>query len=136
MVGRRAGSLDEVRARLERWRERHGGPGTRIPEELWSEAARVAVVAGIGATARALRLNEGRLAKRMVCAERSSSASEEPARSVFVELDPSGVCSSGRTLLVLEREGGERLRIEVTGATTVDVIALMRTFWSRESCSN
>jgi hypothetical protein len=56
--------LDGARQRLERWRKEHGGTGRAIPEELWDEAARVAREEGIAETARALRLDRYRLARR------------------------------------------------------------------------
>ena len=49
-----------VQRRVEAWRRRGGGGrGSRIPEELWNEA-----VAGVHATARALRFNYERLKER------------------------------------------------------------------------
>jgi hypothetical protein len=45
-------------------------PGIPVPEALWAEAVEAARVAGVDATARALRLNRSRLAARMTIASR------------------------------------------------------------------
>jgi len=126
--------LAEVRVRLERWRRRHGGPGMRIPEELWTEAARVAQVEGIGTTARTLRLRREGLSKRIEGAHRDEGEGASPG-SAFVQLDMRDLCSPGRAVVELEGEG-ERVRVEMTGAPTVDVIALAQAFWNRRRCSN
>lgn len=52
---KRGGSLEETREALERWRRAHGGRGKPIPAAFWTDAASVARVHGVGATARALR---------------------------------------------------------------------------------
>jgi hypothetical protein len=53
--------LAQTGERLARWREQHGGRGIPVPEALWAEAVEAArVVAGVDATARALRLNRER----------------------------------------------------------------------------
>jgi hypothetical protein len=84
--------LGRTRRRLERWRERYGGPGQAIPQEFWDEAVAVARVEGVDATARALRLDRGRLERRMAS---SGSGSDERgiARGGFVELDARGLCA-------------------------------------------
>ena len=50
---------------VERWRERNGGSGSRVPEEIWQDAVRVAKTEGLHATARATRLACERLKGRM-----------------------------------------------------------------------
>lgn len=130
---RESGSRELVaaRQRIEYWRKRHGGRGSRIPEELWSEAVGLARVAGLYATARALRLNYERLKARA-----TRVAGREPVagrqESAFVELGMGQLCGS-RTVVELLGPGGERMRIDVTGASTLDVVGLSQTFWSRQS---
>jgi len=121
--------LAAVRQRVERWREDHGGRGSRIPEDLWDEAAGLARVAGLWATARALRLNYDRLKSRVVVkAGKGRVAGRQ--ESGFVDLGMGQLCG-GQTVLEMMGRGGERMRIEVTGVSTVDVVGLTRTFWSR-----
>jgi hypothetical protein len=49
--------LTRLSEAVAKWRAERGGRGKRIPEELWSEAARVARTDGVWLTAKATRLN-------------------------------------------------------------------------------
>jgi hypothetical protein len=122
--------LGRTRRRLERWRRRYGGRGRPIPEALWDEAVVIARVEGVAATARALRLDRGRLERRMGS---SSSALDAMSRASdgFVELDARGLCAAGQTVVRLEGRDGERLQIEWSSAGALDVAALIRAFGSR-----
>jgi hypothetical protein len=53
--------LGSLRVRLDRWRRQHGGPGKRIPEWVWQEAAAIAAAEGVWETAGELRLARSRL---------------------------------------------------------------------------
>ena len=53
--------LETTRDALTNGRRQHDGPGRRIPERFWNEARELARLHGVGETARALRLNPGRL---------------------------------------------------------------------------
>jgi len=121
--------LVAVRQRVERWRRKDGGRGSRIPEELWNEAASAARGHGVYATARALRLNYDRLKARAVEGEGRSS---KGAASAFVELRMEGVGAAGA---VIELVGGrgDQMRIHLSGARTTDLVGLAQAFWSRQS---
>ena len=61
----RSRELVALSARVAQWRkESGGGRGSRIPEALWEEAVRVARIAGLYPTARALRFSYDRLKER------------------------------------------------------------------------
>lgn len=47
----------ELAQRVAKWREREGGRGSRIPDELWADAVRVSRTAGVWATSKALHFN-------------------------------------------------------------------------------
>lgn len=113
--------LSRVFERIQRWRERHGGRGKRIPEELWATAAEVARTEGVEATARLLRLREDRLAE--LVAELEGKASASPA---FIELGP--LPPSGKTAVELVNQRGDRMRVEVAGASSLDIASLTRAF--------
>ncbi len=115
--------LVTVRKQVEVWRKEHGGPGSRMPKELWGEAARVARVEGVSATSRALRVDYGRLKGRVAVAEGHSE------RQTFVELGQFG--GGGRTVIEFERGDGARIRVETGGG--VDLEGLTRAFWSWQS---
>jgi hypothetical protein len=62
--------------------------------------------------------------------EPERGAGAERATDGFVEIEASGL-SLTRTVLRFESADGERLQVEVSGRSSVDVIALAHAFWSR-----
>ena len=128
--------LDTTREALASWRRSHGGRGRPIPAALWSDAADVARANGVAETARALRLDPGKLAKLA-----EGGAESVPRRVVepagFVELGGLrlGEPREPRTVLELVGREGDRVRVEVVGDTggAVELVALARAFWSRSS---
>lgn len=117
--------------RLETWRRRHGGPGRPIPEQFWDEAVALARVVGVGAAARALRLDQQRLARRTGGSEGSCRRDSE-APDGFVEVDTSQLRGSAHTVLRLERPDGCRVELELhAGSPALDIADLAATFWDR-----
>ncbi|MEY4514880.1 MAG: hypothetical protein RLZZ450_7002 [Pseudomonadota bacterium] len=98
---------------------------------------------GVAQTARALGVDRRRL-ERLAAAEPSPAASAlrvapppsvAPAPSVdFVQLDTEAFCRRGHAVVQLESADGERVRVELSGASAVDIVALSRAFWSRGRC--
>ncbi len=132
--------LLKARRRLSEWRAHHGGRGRPIPSEFWDEAADVARVEGIAETARALQLDPKRLSRLVgqVLTPSGLGAVGSLARTGFVEFDArtlSASESNGKVVLRFEGREGERLHIEVSGASMVEVSALARALWSRPCCS-
>jgi len=78
-------ALSRAKRKIEQWRERRR-PRTRIPEELWREAAQLACARGINRTARTLRLDYYALKKRAAAAARSGERVPQ-----FVEILPGGL---------------------------------------------
>lgn len=127
--------LRALRERVEQWRQQRGRRGERIPEELWNAAVEAARVEGVHATCRALRFNAYSLQARMP-PEPSEGPSERSETGAFVELAMGPLGSGGKTIIELEGPGGGRMRIDVTGTSTVDIVGLAQAFWSRASCSS
>jgi hypothetical protein len=125
-AGGASSGLGRVRRSIEHWRHHHGGPGRPIPAGLWDEAVAVARIEGVDATARALRLDRGRLALRVARAAESLTH-DEAASGEFVEIDARGLCA-GQTVVRMVGRDGERLELT---AGVVDVIDLARAFWAR-----
>lgn len=136
--GARRNVLRGAQRRLVAWRARHGGRGRAIPAEFWSEAVVLARAEGVERTARELGLDRRRLA-RLVESESAEptrvTVVESPAQVEFVELDAEMVCARGQTIVELEGRDGERVRVEMSGASAADVLAMARAFWSRTCCS-
>ncbi len=118
-----------LRREFERWRRKHGGRGSRIPEPLWSQAVDVARTEGVYGTARALRLNYERLKERVGNLSQAPNGSAEAA---FVEV-PMGSIGGSRMLVELVGRGGEQMRIHLAGTSTAELVGLAQAFWSRQS---
>jgi hypothetical protein len=126
--------LERVRRRLEQWRRQHGGAGRSIPESLWAQAAGVARVEGVVATARRLRLDRRRLERRLAEAPASLPGvwRSAGAQSDFVEVVPARLSLPARTVVRFESPDGKRLHVESSEpAAPVDVVALAEAFFAR-----
>ena len=122
--------LMAVQRRVEAWRRRGGGRGSRIPEELWNEAVEVAQVAGLHATARALHFNYERLKER---AGQSAGKQSGNNASQFVEFQLPQLNGVANLVVDLLGREGEQVRIELSGLSGMDVVALAQTLSKRPS---
>ena len=126
MAGRIARSLtiEEVRGRFEHWRRNRQGKDA-IPNELWSAAIALARKNGVNRTAAELRLDGGKLKRRMAAPESRPRKAAPPA---FVEFVASG--ADGAPEYTIELEGGHgKLRMHSKGATARDLAELGRALW-------
>lgn len=123
--------LSRARRSLEQWRREFGGPGRPIPAKLWEQAAAIARVEGVDATARALRLDRQRLACRVGVAAESPSQDPAPSCGEFVEIDARGLLGAEPTVVRLVGRDGERLEIALRSTSALDVVTLARAFWDR-----
>lgn len=115
-------SLEEVRGRLESFREER--TGRRIPEELWDAAARLCEHHSVNRVSKALGLNYMDLRKRVKVAEPKPRTAPSPG---FLELDLKDL-SGAKCLVEMEATDGAKLRIE--GAA--DLLEIVRLFWGRD----
>ena len=138
--------LEGVRRRFERWRETREAH-TRIPDSLWSAAARAAGRYGLSKTAHALRVSYYALKKQLAaktaadrrvagkCIGRGIAAAEggreAEGASPFVELPPFASAGGCECLLEWEDAGGAKMRVRLRGVGTPDLAALGRSFWDR-----
>lgn len=132
---RKQGQLESVRSRLACWREAHGGRGRPIPVELWRAAADVAGAEGVEATARALGVDRGRLARHVEQSCGRPVVRTGPCASTkaaFVEMDAGRVFSRGEVVVRLTGRDGEQLEIAFAGgASSVEVASLASALWRR-----
>lgn len=126
--------LSTLRERVEQWRECRT-KRTRIPEDLWTAAVMVARVEGVYATSRATRFNYYSLKDRLALAEteprHGCGETIEPA--TFVELVGGQLVGGGKTVVEIVGRRGGRMRIDVSGASPVDVVGLAQAFWGHEA---
>ena len=117
-----------VHGRFARWRKSHTGR-LPIPESLWRAAVEVAGEHGVFRTAKALRLEYGKL-KRLTTeshagGQRTVRLSAPPG---FVELLTPGTGGGTECLIELEGPRG-KMRIQWKGGTTPDLAGLSRVLW-------
>jgi hypothetical protein len=121
-----SGTIEGVRRRLNAWRR--GRSRGRIPEVLWKAVIDLARTKGVNPVAEALRVDEGRLERRL---EASRSRTPERTGSVspaFVEIDlPNG--TSEECVIELQDEAGARLTVRVPRADPEHVAIVARALW-------
>ena len=119
--------LETARRRVARWREARTHRGVPMPAPLWAAAVALARQHGLYTTARTLRVDYGSLKKRRDAA----GAARVPAPT-FVELAAPRPTDLGACVIELEAPQGGRMRIEVTGATLADLVALTQVAWRHD----
>ena len=145
-------NMRKVYRRFQRWRSAHTGR-LPIPEPLWAAAAELAREHGVFPTAKALRLEYGKLKQQVEAAgpvgkgpvakapvalrqaqggERSRTVvprrARSPAPPAFVELIAPRPGSFPVGVVELEGPRG-RMRIELKGVATAELVALSRALW-------
>jgi hypothetical protein len=116
--------------RFTEWRRTHE-LGTRIPDSLWKLATNLASTHGVSRTACALKLDYYSL-KRRVEEKSSTVLTSSSAASNFIELPASTLAGSGECVIEFESPDGAKMRIQLKGAATSDLVALSRSFWNDE----
>jgi hypothetical protein len=123
-------AVKEAQQRFDEWRSSQ--PGRRpIPESLWTLATELSRQHGVFRTAQALRLDSGKLNKRVraTAAQSVSMPRQRPTpKSTFVELITPGVSQGCECVVEVEGPRG-RMRVEWKGSTTPDLAGLSRMLW-------
>jgi len=131
MIARQQATLSPVLSRARRqfdqWRSRHR-KHTRLPQELWRQAAALASEHGLNKTAGALGLKYYSLKKQLdeMTAEQAIRAKSEPN---FIELMP-GVMRPGTIECTIEWTdgGGPTVRMHIKGLGLSDLVSLAGVF--------
>jgi len=121
--------MQGVYRRFERWRGLHQAR-VPIPEALWTAATELARQHGVFRTAKALRLEYGKL-KRLVGGEPSKKRMRAPGARFLELVSPSGIAfGAGVSECLIELEGPRgKMRIQWKGATAPDLAGLSRVLW-------
>jgi hypothetical protein len=140
-------NVQKVSLRFERWRSAHTGR-LPIPERLWAAAVDLARVHGVFHTAKALRLEYGKLKRLVKSADGVAEGREGKGRVAkaprarrrgtrsaaapeFMELVTSP--AAGLSECLIELEGGRgKMRIQWKGTTAPDLGGLSRAFWESQ----
>ena len=134
--------MQKLYRRFERWRNAHTGR-LPIPERLWAAAAELAREHGIFPTAKALHLEYGKLKERAEAPGREKKVVRK-ARSVIPRQAPPTAAPTFMELItprsgslpsaVVELEGPRgRMKIELKGVATAELVALSRALWDGEA---
>jgi hypothetical protein len=118
-------SLSRLEQRFAAWREKRVA-GQRIPESLWGSAVELAIQHGVSRTASLLKLDYYSLKKRAEDASTSSTS------STFVELPPVPPSMTSECVIEWEDVAGARMRVQLTGQSPPDLLALSRSFWNAD----
>jgi len=121
--------LEDVRQRIARWRETRTHRGAPMPAALWAAAVSFAQRQGVAETARALRVDYGTLKTRLAAAAGADPLAPGPAFVEFAVARPTGL---GVCVIAIDGPRGRRLRIEVSGLTVADLVAVTQG-WSGEA---
>lgn len=120
-------ALSAVRRQFDQWRSRHR-KHTRLPKELWRQAAALAREHGLNKTARALGLDYYSLKKHL---EEMTTEELIPAKaeSDFIEL-LGGAMTAGSIECTIEWSdgGGSTLRMHIKGAGLSELASLAGVF--------
>jgi len=123
--------LAALQQRVDEWRRKNGGGrGSRIPEEMWKDAVAAARTVGLYPTCRALRFNYEKL--KRLAASKTSLPRKRATEFVTLQL-PSQQPSGLKAVIDLAGQDGEQVRIDVSGGSAMDIVALAQAFWRRRS---
>ena len=121
--------LEAVRRRFERWRQSHK-PRSRMPDSLWTMAAKMAGVYGLHHTARALRVEYYSLKRRVAAVP---GRHEPDPATAFVELPPAVPVGPCDCTVEWEDAAGAKMRVHLKATPPPDLTALSRSFWNPTS---
>ena len=123
--------LDELRARIDAWRETRE-KRSPMPAELWSDATVLGRELGAYRVMRALSVNYGSLKRRMHPDEVGTATSA--GRGGFIELRGEQILGAGApttSSIELESADGTRLTVRLASGGALDVVALVEAFRRR-----
>lgn len=128
--------MEQLRQRFEEFRGTHA-VRSRLPEELWAAAAKLARRDGMEATAQALDVDRPSLQKwtnrfepvaKPRKPKRQRQARREPAAATFVELLAGTTDAAASCLVEVESPRGAKLRLELKAIPTSALAELIRAF--------
>lgn len=126
-AGTNTESLEQVEQRFKQWHETHK-PGAHLPQGMWATAVALARKHGLNLVVRRLRVDRGRLKKRLGQAAELVHKNETEAK--FVELfvpEAAGVCEC---VVELENARGVKMRVQLKGGDLAGFAKFGSTLWS------
>jgi site-specific DNA-cytosine methylase len=120
--------LEEVRERFEQWRDSRNKRG-RIPDALWQAAATLHPAYSLHQISKSLHLNHTKLRQ---CIHEQQAVSSLPATpAAFIDLGLSDAITPCECIVEMQHQDGAQMRVQVKGGGRLDLMKLIRQFWSR-----
>jgi hypothetical protein len=119
--------LEQVRRRFEEYRSTQAKRG-RLPESLWTDAAKLAKRYGVNVAAHELRLDYSKLKRQMEERDRPKRKEKESSIPAFVELVGRAPGAVTNCSLEVESAKGGKLRLDLTAVATTEIAGLIRAF--------
>lgn len=122
--------VEQLRLRFAEHRQTHEAR-TRLPQELWAAAAKLARRDGITATARALAVDLSsmkRWTERLEPRDKPRKAGKTPAPPKFVELLAAETAPPTSCRVEMESPRGAKLRLEFRSIAAEQLAELVRAF--------
>jgi hypothetical protein len=116
---------------LRNWRLKHKPP-ERIPEELWGRMTRLAAEYGVGAVARALRIDYNALKRRLVATGAQVTSGGGAVIPGFVEV-PMTAWPHSQSVIELADPRGSKLTLRLPGWEMAGVMALAQGLWKQRA---
>jgi len=121
--------LEEVQERFDQWRHSRNKRG-RIPDALWQAAATLYPVYSLHQIAKTLHLNHTKLKQYVHEQQAVSSLPATPA--AFIDLGlTDALITPCECIVEMQHHNGARMRVQVKGQNELDLMKLIRQFWSR-----
>jgi hypothetical protein len=114
--------LAKAKDRFDIWRQDRK-LGTRIPQRLWTLAAKLAQRHGVCRTASVLGLDYYSLKERV-----QTKTPASPPANEFVEVSAAAIEPPSQCLIDLEDADGAKMTVRLSGAGTPDLVTLVRSF--------
>jgi len=121
--------MERVRVKFEEWR-RTRKRGSRIPEDLWREASKLAGAYTLTQICQSLKVEFNHL-KRRIEGHRTPAVSRTCAAPRFIEMGPSPTMTELECTIEVQRCDGSRMRMSVRGAMGDHLIEMAKAFWSQ-----
>jgi hypothetical protein len=116
---------------LRNWRLKHKPP-ERIPEELWRAMARLAREYGVGAVARALRIDDNGLKRRLLAPGAEVTSGGGAVVPGFVEV-PMVAWPNLPNVIELQDPRGSKLTLRWAGGEVATILALAQGLWQQRA---
>lgn len=117
----------EVQAQFKHWRNTRTKRG-KIPDELWSAAAKLTELHSVNQVAKLMRLNASELSKKRSSVSSPIIKANPESPLSFIEFPKISNGNFGPCEIELKRSDGSEMQIRLSSASTNDLPALIQAF--------